>query len=155
MLGSVSTVNMQKMAVMWQRIVTCAVFILLLCGCWSSCDAAQPRLQWEKRDIEVWLLKTYDQRYWHEEGVKYCRDLKLDDKYDWRMPTLKELKTLLTISAGRRRYTARVERGIYWSATPYGGDGRRFWALSFITEQSAPMTTHNYNRVVCVRTVRK
>ncbi len=148
---------MLSSATIYDKTGMCAFFVVLAAIFFTpsgDCRAAK-RLQWEKKPEEIWTLKTYDRRFWHEEAVDYCRKLTLDHHYDWRLPTLDELKTLLNISAGRRFYVARVARGIYWSSTPYDEDRRRFWALSFISEQAGPMTVHNYNRVVCVRTVRE
>jgi hypothetical protein len=48
----------------------------------------------------------------------------------------------------------RVERAIYWTATPADSADQRYWAFSFLTAKSAPMSKHNYNSVICVRTVK-
>lgn len=115
--------------------------------------ASKPAVQWEQREVEFWRIQTYNRRFWHKDAKKYCQQLELDNHYDWRLPTLSELEGLLDISSGRRKNAARVGRAIYWTSTPYDGDSRRYWALSFLSDQSAPMEVHNYNDVVCVRTV--
>lgn len=117
--------------------------------------ATKPSVQWEQREVEFWQIQTYDRRFWHKDAQRYCQQLELSNHYDWRLPTLPELETLLDVSGGRRKNTARVERAIYWTSTPFGGDLRRYWALSFLSDQSAPMEVHNYNDVVCVRTVNR
>ncbi|OEU76263.1 MAG: hypothetical protein BA874_01780 [Desulfuromonadales bacterium C00003068] len=120
-----------------------------------SSEATKSSLQWEQREVEFWQIQTFDRRFWHKDAKKYCQQLELSNHYDWRLPTLPELESLLEISGGRRKNTARVERAIYWTSTPFDGDRRRYWALSFLSDQSAAMEVHNYNDVVCVRTINK
>jgi hypothetical protein len=110
-------------------------------------------LQWEHKEADSWQLQRYERRFWHEEAEHYCRQLTLNEHYDWRLPTVDELQDLTQVAAGKRLNLARVERAIYWTATPVHSDNQRYWVFSFLTEQSAPMTQHNYNSVVCVRTV--
>lgn len=112
---------------------------------------AEDGLQWEHRDVDFWTIRTHDRRFWQRDAKKYCQQLTLDGYYDWRLPNIDELRTLLQVSAKHRKKVAQVERAIYWSATPFGDAKRRFWALSFLSEQAAPMEEHNYNTVVCVR----
>ncbi|MCD6525765.1 MAG: DUF1566 domain-containing protein [Desulfuromonas sp.] len=110
-------------------------------------------LQWEHRDVDFWTIHSQDRRFWHRDAEKYCQQLTLDGYYDWRLPKVEELKTLLQVSAKHRRKVAQVDRAIYWTATPYDEMGQRYWTLSFLSEQAAPMEEHNYNTVVCVRAV--
>lgn len=112
-------------------------------------------LQWEQKEADFWQLQRHERRFWHEDAVLYCRQLTLDKHYDWRLPSVEELESLTKVTAGKRRLVARVERAIYWTATPADKDKRRYWAFSFLTEKAAPMTSHNYNSVVCVRTVNR
>ncbi len=113
--------------------------------------SADEGLEWEVQEKGFWEFHSHDQRFWHKDADKYCRQLTKGGHYDWRLPTLEELKGLLQLSVRHRRSRAGVERAIYWTATPYGEEGRRFWAVSFLSEQAAPMEEHNYNSVVCVR----
>lgn len=117
--------------------------------------ATSGNLQWEQRNGDFWELKTYDRQFWHSGAKKYCQQLKAENHYDWRLPTLTELQALLTITAGSRRNIAWIERAIYWTSTSYNGGKHRFWAISFLSDEAAPMEVHNYNSVVCVRTINK
>lgn len=110
-------------------------------------------LQWEQKKADFWQLQRHERRFWHEDAENYCRQLTLDKHYDWRLPTVEELQSLTQVTAGKRRNLARVERAIYWTSTPADHDNMRYWAFSFLTEKAAPMTKHNYNSVVCVRTL--
>lgn len=115
--------------------------------------ATRPSIQWEQREVEFWQIQTHDRGFWHKDAQRYCQQLELNNYYDWRLPTLSELQSLLDVSGGRRKNSARVGRAIYWTSTPFDVDRGRYWALSFLSDQSAPMEVHNYNDVVCVRTV--
>lgn len=112
---------------------------------------ASDGLQWEHRDENFWNFHTHDRRFWHKDAKKYCQQLTDGGHYDWRLPTLDEMKSLLQLTVRHRRGLAGVERAIYWTATPYDEEGHRFWAVSFLSEQYSPMEEHNYNSVVCVR----
>ncbi|EAT14864.1 DUF1566 domain-containing protein [Desulfuromonas acetoxidans] len=128
-------------------------FFLLLVGVFflTVSPSADEGLEWEAQEQGFWEFHTHDLRFWHKDADKYCRQLTKGGHYDWRLPTVEELKELLQLSARHRRSRAGVERAIYWTATPYGEEGRRFWAVSFLSEQAAAMEEHNYNSVVCVR----
>jgi len=134
--------------------------VLILCFLWLAVRVMSPTetpvsaLQWEKKGADFWQFQRHQRRFWHEDAERYCRNLVLDNHYDWRLPTLEELQSLTRISAGRRGNMARVGRAIYWTSTP-AADKKRYWAFSFLVEKSAPMAKHNYNSVVCVRTVNR
>ncbi len=121
----------------------------------ASSAVTKSSLQWEPREVEFWQVQTFNRRFWHKDAKRYCQQLELDNHYDWRLPTLAELEGLLDVSGGRRNSVARLGRAIYWTATPFDADCRRYWALAFLSGQSAAMEVHNYNDVVCVRTVNK
>lgn len=144
-----------------KRIVLCfvGIFVLLAIG---SClfffyqpthAATGPSIQWEQSEVEFWQIQTVDRRFWHKDAQKYCQQLQLNKHYDWRLPTLSELESLFELSGDHQNNSARRGRAIYWTSTPFDEDCRRFWALSFFSDQSAAMEVHNYNDVVCVRTV--
>nr|WP_320048486.1 DUF1566 domain-containing protein [uncultured Desulfuromonas sp.] len=131
-------------------------FVLLVISLFSLVvtPSADQGLEWEHQAESFWAFHTHDQRFWHKDGKKYCQQLTQGGHYDWRLPTVEELKGLLHLSTRHRRSMAGVERAIYWTSTPYGEEGRRFWAVSFLSEQASPMEEHNYNSVVCVRDAR-
>ena len=108
-------------------------------------------LQWEQRGANFWQFKGGAKKFWFEDAVSYCRQLELDQHYDWRLPSLDELTELRARNASERINMSKVKGAIYWSSTPYSDKKRRYWVLSFLNKQSAAMAKHNYNSAVCVR----
>jgi hypothetical protein len=115
----------------------------------------QSNLQWEQRDANFWQFKGGKTRYWYEDAASYCQHLELGQHYDWRLPTLDELNQLRSLSAFERIDMAKLDGAIYWSSTPFSDKKQRYWVMSFLNEQSAAMTKHNYNSAVCVRSINK
>ncbi|MBU1137766.1 MAG: DUF1566 domain-containing protein [Proteobacteria bacterium] len=68
-------------------------------------------LEWQKTDSST--MHTW------QNALAYCEDLSLDDKTDWRLPNIRELKSLVDYS----RYYPAIDPSIpcksssYWSST--------------------------------------
>jgi hypothetical protein len=75
----------------------------------------------------MWMKEETPELNW-EESMKYCQELNLAGYKDWRLPTIRELGTLLDTSFKDgawffKQYfpgTKLAPLGFYWSATTYG-----------------------------------
>lgn len=83
-------------------------------------------LEWQKSDNAA--------LYSWEEALGYCENLSLDAKIDWRLPNIRELKSLLDYS----RYYPAVDSAIpcrsstYWSSTTVANDTHlSAWSIFF------------------------
>ncbi|MBN2645502.1 MAG: DUF1566 domain-containing protein [Desulfuromonadaceae bacterium] len=139
--------NPIRLVVLAFCVLSAAIFVLS--GCHSR--KANKELEWEQRPSSFWNFVNEDRRFWLKDGVQYCRQLELDGKYDWRLPTKDELHDFAAEAGVLRSYSTTPTRGIYWSATPYGEKKSRYWAVSLYNGEAAPLEIHNYNAVLCVR----
>jgi len=83
-------------------------------------------LEWQKNDNSM-------QDTW-QKALSYCENLSLDSKNDWRLPNIRELKSLVDYS---RYYPAidpsiPCQSSIYWSATSVAnGSPTNAWSVFF------------------------
>ncbi|MCP4628857.1 MAG: DUF1566 domain-containing protein [bacterium] len=82
--------------------------------------------QWDDDNKREWTV-----------AVSYCQGLDLGGKKDWRLPTIKELQSIVDTSVNDPGPT--IDSGAfpdtnssdYWSATNYGGDSSFAWDVDF------------------------
>ncbi len=95
------------------------------------------------------------QSFTYDEALSYCKNLRTDGHEDWRVPTLKELYTIVDLKVKRpalKRGFAVRDDGKYWSATPFAKDPKReAWYLSFSYGESEPYSKTRLYHVRCVR----
>ncbi len=104
-------------------------------------------LEWQKNDEST--LRTW------QNALSYCEKLSLDDKNDWRLPNIRELKSLVDYN----RYYPAVDpvipcqSSIYWSATTVANDAHpSAWTTFFGNGDDIwKGKTESYS-VRCVRT---
>lgn len=91
-----------------------------------------------------------------QEALAYCENLSLNDKTDWRMPNIRELKSLLDY----KRYYPAVDPIIlshsssYWSATTVANDAQpSAWVIFFGNGDDIWKVKTASNHVRCVRTI--
>jgi len=90
---------------------------------------------------------------WHT-AQAYARSLSIDGKDDWRLPTARELETLLD----RSRYRPVMRQEIpfrddlsYWSSTTFGPDKNNAWIVMFDGAYVLSYYKTNAYHVRCVR----
>ncbi|MEA1954573.1 MAG: DUF1566 domain-containing protein [Campylobacterota bacterium] len=88
----------------------------------------------------------------------YCSQLALGSFNDWRLPTLKELQSIVDY----KRYKPAIVKEfkhvnrdtLYWSSTPYVKSSDEFWGISF-KDGSSSNASEIYDRYVrCVRDIK-
>ncbi len=108
------------------------------------------------RDVETglqWEAAPADQTVDQLDADKYCAALVLAGRNDWRLPTERELATLIDPSlVGPALPAAFTTVGTwYWTSTPQAAVSPiAYWAVSFASGFSQPQTYTN-TRVRCVR----
>jgi hypothetical protein len=87
-------------------------------------------LQWQdNKDVKT-LKFDYDG------AVKYCEDLSLDWHDDWRLPTVKELQTIVDINIKNRPIKSSFKylafQGRYWTSNTFAWDEVSYaWSINF------------------------
>jgi hypothetical protein len=109
-------------------------------------------------------LMWQDNRFVESERVNFsqaerlCRDLRLGGYTDWRIPTIKELLTIIDYN----KYDPAILDGFsiaesryYWSSTQYMGDPDKVWGIDFKDGATDGNGKSYDRRVRCVRTIEK
>jgi formylglycine-generating enzyme required for sulfatase activity len=100
-----------------------------------------------------WQFEAQGPMTWHE-AKAYAASLSLDAKTGWRLPTLKELETLL--DRAKYRPSMRMEIPFadtrpYWSSTTFGADGDTAWIVMFDGAYMLSYYKRNAHHIRCVR----
>jgi hypothetical protein len=104
-------------------------------------------LEWQKTDSG--MMHTW------QNALGYCEDLSLADKTDWRVPNIRELKSLVDYS---RSYPAidpaiPCQSSSYWSSTTVANDASAsVWIVFFANGDDIWQLTTENAFVRCVRT---
>ena len=100
-----------------------------------------------------WQCVSPGRMNWHA-AQSYARSLVLTGKYDWRLPTARELETLLD----RTKYRPVMREEIpfrdnlsYWSSTTFGADKNNAWIVMFDGAYVLSYYQTNEYHVRCVR----
>jgi len=106
-------------------------------------------------------LTWQDNRFVESERVNYaqaeklCKELRLGNHDDWRIPTIKELISLIDY----KKYDPAIldgfsiaESNYYWSSTQYMGDPDKVWGIDFKDGATDANGKAYDRRVRCVRT---
>ena len=105
-------------------------------------------------------LTWQDNRFVESERVTYaqaeklCKELRLGNHNDWRIPTIRELLSIIDY----KKYDPAIldgfsigESSYYWSSTQYMGDPDKVWGIDF-TDGAIDANGKAYDRRVrCVR----
>lgn len=89
------------------------------------------------------------------EADTYCKSLTLGGHNDWRIPTLRELLSIVDY----KRYEPAIikefnhldEDRLYWSSTQYGQRNTEFWGIVFDDGDTDNASAVYDRRVRCVR----
>jgi len=99
--------------------------------------------------------KTANKGFSWQNAITYCENLTLAGKTDWRLPTIKELSTIVDSSvtgpAINTSYFANTLSSEYWSSTTYAIDTTYAWSLDFNYGSSVTSLKGEGNLVRAVR----
>ena len=92
------------------------------------------------------------------EANTYCKALKLGGHNDWRVPTLKELLSIVDYTryepATLKEFSQVDKDRLYWSSTTYANKSTEFWGVVFEDGDTDNASAIYDRRVRCVRTVK-
>lgn len=91
----------------------------------------------------------------NNEAKTYCETLKLGGFENWRLPTIRELITIVDYTRYRpatlKEFKYVSNKKLYWSSTPYAKNSTEFWGVIF-KDGTTKHTSAIYERYVrCVR----
>jgi len=107
-------------------------------------------LMWQDNTV-----KTDQQLQW-QDAINYCEALILEGYSDWRLPNIRELKSI----TNRNYYSPSISRifqntylGDYWSSTTEIGSNANAsaWIINFQSGSDGVNEKSDYNIVRCVR----
>jgi hypothetical protein len=118
----------------------------------------------------MWQNEKYtaedDRNYLKKEGgkvwnwwnaKKYCQNLQLDGYSDWRLPTLKELKTIISKTKYNGYYIKKeLSKSMgsgsgFWSSTPSVSNSKNAWYVLFSDGDDYDGSKAYKSYVRCVR----
>jgi len=92
------------------------------------------------------------------EAQDYCSNLVVGTQKNFRIPSLKELHTLVDYT----RYKPAMVEGftsisneVYWTSTPYVNDEDKIWAINFKDGRSDIIGKSYDRRVRCVKSIKE
>ncbi|MEA3456576.1 MAG: DUF1566 domain-containing protein [Campylobacterota bacterium] len=95
------------------------------------------------------------ERVTYAQAEKLCKELRLGKHDDWRIPTVKELVSIIDY----KKYDPAIldgfsiaESNYYWSSTQYMGDPDKVWGIDFKDGATDANGKAYDRRVRCVRT---
>jgi hypothetical protein len=100
-----------------------------------------------------WQCENPGRMNWHA-AQSYARSLSIDGKEDWRLPTAKELETLLDRSKYRpviRKEVPFRDNLSYWSSTTFGPAKNSAWIVMFDGAYVLSYYKTNEYYIRCVR----
>ena len=91
----------------------------------------------------------------HPRAVAYCRDLALGGYTDWRLPTIRELLTIVDYTkeepAILDAFDNVDDEGFYWTSTIVAGEDDEYWGVNFKHGESSRAAEYYDRYVRCVR----
>ena len=124
------------------------VYLLLLSG--TLFAQSKPDVVLDERNHIYWQDNTESAQSsedW-EDALSYCHTLTLDGLQGWRLPTFRELLSIVDfgrVNPAVLRVFAHTAEGTYWTSTPFAANVSRAWTIDFrsgVTYYSYKSTNH-------------
>ena len=124
----------------------------------SSATAIQNFLVWQDPQTGwEWQAASPGEMSWHQ-ALEYAETLALDGKFDWRLPTLAELESLLDRTRGRSDGRPFMREEVpfrdllsYWSCTTFVDNTQCAWIVMFDGAYLLSYPKNNFYAVRCIR----
>ena len=91
----------------------------------------------------------------YDEAKKYCQDLKVDGFTDWRLPTVREVYTIVNLTRNRPALKNGFEirdDGRYWTSTLFvKNPEKEAWYISMSYGEAEPYSKSRIFHARCVR----
>jgi len=104
-----------------------------------------------------WQAESPGKMNWHE-AIRYAKELTLDGKKDWRLPTARELETLIDRNILHSALRPVMRAGVpfkddrsYWTATTFEDHTNNAWIVMFDGGYVLSYYKRNAYYVRCVR----
>ena len=127
---------------------TIITLLLLTALSWATDTVTIGSLQWQD-NAEAKSTKLNQ-----DEAKSYCQNLNLASYNDWRLPTIKELQSIVDVG----RYNPAIKRDFkhiassnYWSSSQYVSAAKYAWIVGFEDGYTNDYTKSNEYFVRCVR----
>lgn len=105
-------------------------------------------LVWQDNNDAINVKKN-----WEDANI-YCENLTLDGENDWRLPSIKELQTIVAIKQNDPAILTSfkyVVSSYYWSSSENVSDSYSAWGVFFDSGMTASNYKSNENHARCVR----
>ncbi len=109
---------------------------------------AKTGLTWQDNIASATVEKNWN------DAKEYCRNLNLDGYSDWRLPSIKELQSIVDIT----KYDPAIKSGFksvtsngYWSSSPNVSDSSNAWKVYFYFGGTGYYNKSDKGYVRCVR----
>lgn len=92
-----------------------------------------------------------------EDSVEYCKKLKLNDLTDWRLPTFKELFSIVDYAHSKPAINSTFEsvsNDRYWTSTIFATNESRAWNINFGTGETYYSYKTTNQSVRCVKDIK-
>ncbi len=134
-------------------------FALVMCGVNSFAEEKQTdKMVTDTKNGLYWQDDSSSQKSsedWND-AVLYCDRLVLNDITHWRLPTFKELFSLVDYTRTDPAIDVRfsfVKEGTYWTSTHFSPTRSRAWTIDFRTGKTYYNYTTTNHAVRCVKEI--
>ena len=101
-----------------------------------------------------WQVKEPGKKTWNR-ADKYCKNVKIAGKTDWRLPTLEELESLIEYlksnPAVRKNDFGHIRSTYYWASSSSDNNTDRAWLMFFYSGQVKFLYKSSNAYMRCVR----